>query len=319
MSDTTKPPADRASVHQDLTDAVLDAMDRRGLTQRALAREIGVQHQTLMRWLGGANITDEATLVERATRWLASLEVSTEAAAADPTQGEGEFIPTPTSEKILSALAYAKASGDMVAVYGAPGVGKTRAIRRFRASYGNVWLATITPASATVVPALEEVCESVGLRELAGGARRLSRAIQARVRDVGGLIVLDEAQHLATTAVEELRAIHDATGVGLALVGNETSYARLTGGARAAQYAQIYSRLGMRLYVPPPSAKDVALFATRWKVNDRRAIELLERVAQRPGGLRSVTKVLRLATLSETATPTWERVKAATTHLGVEE
>lgn len=318
MSDTTKQEP-RASVRQDLIEAVLDAMDRRGMSQRALARLLDVAVSSLSRWLGGANVECDAEIRERATKWLASLEVSAAATAGDPTEGEHQFLATPTSERILSALAYAKANGDMVAVYGAPGVGKTRSILRFRATYSNVWHATVTPASATVVPALEEVCEAVGLRDLSGGARRLSRAIQARVRDVGGLIVIDEAQHLATTAVEELRAIHDATGVGLALVGNETSYARLTGGARAAQYAQIYSRLGMRLYVPPPGQRDVALFCETWHVKDKRAVEILERVAQRPGGLRSVTKVLRLASAASTQAPTFERIKAAATHLGVEE
>src|ERR1035437_1267786 len=50
----------------------------------------------------------------------------------------------------------------------------------------------------------------------------------------GGLLVIDEAQHLSVAALDQIRSIHDATDLGIALVGNQQVYARLTGGNRAA-------------------------------------------------------------------------------------
>lgn len=50
-----------------------------------------------------------------------------------------------------------------------------------------------------------------------GGSARLEEELTGRLRDILGLLVVDEAQHLTTKALEGLRSLHDATGTGLAL------------------------------------------------------------------------------------------------------
>jgi DNA transposition AAA+ family ATPase len=168
------------------------------------------------------------------------------------------------------------------------------------------------------VPALEEVAEACGIQDPAGGARRIARQIRAKVRGTHGLIIIDEAQHLSMAAVEELRSIHDVTKVGLALVGNETSYARIASGNRAAHFAQINSRLGLKLFLRRPTGGDVKAVAAHWKVTDEETVKLLERVALRPGALRSVVKVLRLAGAGTAKTLTFDRVRAAVDNLGAD-
>lgn len=227
-----------------------------------------------------------------------------------------DFVETESSEQIGSALAYAQASGDMVCIHGGPGIGKTHTIRKFVAAYDNVWVATIRPATAAVVPALEEIALAVGLEECGGGARRIGRAIEARVRGLRGIIILDEAQHLSMAAIEEVRSLHDATGVAIALVGNETVYARLTGRSRASHFAQLFSRLGLRLGIPHPTAKDVRQIAKRWSV-DEKGLDLLEQIASRPGALRAVVKVLRLAAKGSRVI-TADHIHTACARLGME-
>lgn len=302
-----------------LRERAKQAMHRMKLQTGELSTELELPRRALVRWLGDSRATtkDVAIVEPKVAAWLTTVE-QVDGIVERAHERQPEFLETPTAERILSGLAYAKANGDMVTIFGAPGVGKTSAIRHFGSQYPHVWIATITPACAAVVPALEEVSEAVGLREASAGARRLSRAIQARVRDVDGIIVIDEAQHLTMGAIEVLRSIHDATGVGLALVGNELSYSRLSGG-RSAAYAQIHSRLGLRMHILPPGPKDVRVIANRWRVRDAKVLELLERIASKPGGLRSVTKVLRIATVAGANAPTFERVRGAVVHLGVEE
>ena len=317
MSDSTNDQPTTEPPH--LRERTKQAMHRLRMQTGELALELEVPKRTFGRWLNDSRATakDVALVEPKAQAWLTTVDqVDTIVERAH--EQRPEFLETPTAERILSGLAYAKANGDMITIFGAPGVGKTSAIRHFESRYPHVWVATITPACAAVVPALEEVSEAVGLREASAGARRLSRAIQARVRDVDGIIVIDEAQHLSMGAIEVLRSIHDATGVGLALVGNELSYSRLSGG-RSAAYAQIHSRLGLRMHVLPPGPKDVRVIANRWRVRDGKVLELLERIASKPGGLRSVTKVLRIATVAGANAPTFERVRGAVVHLGVEE
>ena len=269
-----------------LRDRLRETIARLGLSQRAVAKESGVPHPVLGRWLRGEARAGEVADVEtRVAAWF----------GGSRDQDDG-FVLTATAKRVLGALAYCRRTGDMACIYGGPGVGKTRAIAHFRAADPeDTWVATMTPAAAGLVSALEVVADAVGISDCSGGARRISGAIRGQVTGRKGVIVIDESQHLSMAAIEELRSIHDASGVGLALVGNETSYARLTGGSRAAHYAQIYSRLGMRLFLHRPEAADVRELAKAMGVTDKDAIAFLERLAARPGALRGVTKAIRLA------------------------
>jgi DNA transposition AAA+ family ATPase len=176
----------------------------------------------------------------------------------------------------------------------------------------------MTPATAAIVPALEEIAEAVGIRHTSGGARAISRAICDRVDGLDGLIVIDEAQHLKTASIEQIRSMHDATGVGVALVGNESVYARITGGGRTAAFAQISSRIGMRVYLNKPELEDVRRLAkARWNVTDAAVVDVLERVSSQPGGLRLVTKVMRSVTANKRKEVTADRVRAAADNLGM--
>jgi DNA transposition AAA+ family ATPase len=276
-----------------LRDRVRERISREGLSQRAVAREAGVAVQVLNRWLASKSREgEEQDTTNRMTAWLDAHKI-----AESPSRRDAGFVNTPTARKIIGALTYCRSTGDMACVYGGPGVGKTRSIHHFRGGHPeNVWVATMTPASAGLVSALEVVADAVGVTEAAGGARRISNAIRAQVSGRGGIIIIDESQHLSMAAIEELRSIHDVGRVGLCLIGNETSYARLTGGSRAASYAQIFSRIGMRVFIHRPESADVRELAEHMGVHDKDALELLERLAARPGALRGAVKAITLAT-----------------------
>lgn len=331
MNDTTNDPPSNATKPAKGTETVVPidrverlrntvkaAMNRRGLTMKGFAEELQVSRPAFGRWLAGKPRRGEAKRVSAAVaEWLEEEKHGAEESDDAPVAecGVDEFVETPTSERIASALAYAKANRDMAVIYGGPGVGKTRTIREFTSLYENVWVVTATPATSGVVPCLEEVSDAVGLKEPGGGARRLSRAIRARVEPLEGLLIVDEAQHLTTSAIEELRSIHDACGLAIAFVGNETVYGRM-GGARSAQFAQLASRLGLRVPFIRPDEKDVRAVARAWGVTDEAAVATLIRVAMQPGALRGVVKVLRLASAKGRVSE--QNVRVAVDHLGIE-
>jgi len=271
-----------------LRERVVERMAREKISTRSLATILGMAHQSISRWLKATHRDGESEAVTAAfSSWMSATR------APEPSE---TFVTTPAARKVIGALAHARKRRDMVCVYGGPGVGKTRSIRHFQAtSADGVWVATMTPSSSALVSSLEAVAEAVGVRDVGGGARRLSHAIRRQVGGRGGIIIIDESQHLSMAAVEELRAIHDACGVALALVGNETSYARLTGGTRAANYAQIYSRIGMRLFVHKPTRDDVVAICKALGVTNKDSVAFLERLAMRPGALRGVCKCIQLA------------------------
>lgn len=303
-------------LHPDLRQKVRSAMRREGLSLRQVAQELGTVHSTLSRWLDGEPVRTATELEAAALDWLRDHGRS---------RGLEPFVETYSAERILSGLAYAQAFGDLVAIYGGPGVGKTRSIQHYQSLYPNVWVVTLSPSCSGVVPALEEICDAVGLSDVSGGARRLARAIRSRVLGAEGLLILDEAQHLSQGAIEEIRSLHDwcraeseEQAVGVALVGNETVYSRLTGPQRAAAFAQLYSRIGMRIYLARPTPGDVRALARQYQVTDKKCLALLERVADRPGALRGCVKALRLARRSSGGQIDLETLQTAVQSLGVE-
>ena len=182
--------------------------------------------------------------------------------------------------------------GDMVAIHVEAGVGKSVTCRHYAAQNPNVWVLTCSPAANTIMAALEEVAEAVGLRELPSGAARLQREIKRRLRGTHGLLIVDEAPYLGLSVIETLRSIYDATGIGLALVGNTRILSRMNSAGQMALFAQITSRLGVRLSLKKPSAGDVCSLAIAWRVGDEEAVKLAKEIAGTPGVLRSMVKAI---------------------------
>jgi DNA transposition AAA+ family ATPase len=318
MSDTPNAATEQSGtvvpLHKDLRQRANAAKEREDLTLRQLAKRLDVAHPVLGRWLDGENVKDAAGLEQAVLAWLR--EVGGRSGTTEP------FAETKSARRIMATLGYAQAEGEIVAIYGGPGTGKTRTIAHYRARYRHVWAATMSPSCSTPVPALEEIAEAVDA-QATGGARALNRSIRSKVAGRGGLLIIDEAQHLSQAAIEEIRSLHDwcleaELPVGVALVGNETVYARLTGPSRASHFAQLFSRVGMRLWLDRPERSDVRILAQRYGVEERAAHDLLERVARRPGGLRMVVKICRLAKSAAEAAVDAEAIGAAIDNLGVE-
>jgi DNA transposition AAA+ family ATPase len=268
-------------------------IERRGITQAQAAKEIGISPTTLTQLLGGTYAADPTRQIERLAKWLGLQEEARAQAKLPPAPA---WVTTPLAERCLAALGYAQMAGDIAVIYGAAGLGKTTAAREYARRYPNVWIATMSPATAGVSTALEEVCLALGFRDLPQGAARMSRAIVSRIAGTGGLIVVDEAQHLSVSALDAIRAIHDATGVGLALIGNELVYARMTGGYRAAYLDRLYSRIGKRVRLARAGREDVERIAHAFGVRNG-SVKLLGEIGARPGALRAVVKTLRLASM----------------------
>lgn len=264
----------------------------RRLTQAKIATEAGLSSTVVSQWLNGVYNGDNDAVEAKLQRWVDVIQSAREQAATMP--AAPGYVDTPTGTRVIASLRYAQLAGDMAVIYGGAGLGKTAAIGRYAQIAPNVWHATMTRASANVVTSLEVVVDALGLGAQ-GGANRLYGAICKRVAGTGGLLVIDEAQHLTEAALDQLRAIHDATGIGIALVGNEQVYARMTGGNRAAYLDRLFSRIGKKVRLLRPTPDDVASLLDGWRVREARARSLLADIAGKPGALRGMTKVLRLA------------------------
>ncbi|WP_174279080.1 AAA family ATPase [Sphingomonas bacterium] len=206
-----------------------------------------------------------------------------------------EWYDTPTATRLWQLLQWAQ-SGKMVLIVSTPGVGKTKTVRRFAARDPNVWLATMAPSTAGVATMAIEVAAAIGLGEIKGSPQQLSRQIKAKVAGRRGLIVVDEAQELTDKALNELRSWHDATGVGVALLGNEKVVGQLD--SKRSALAQVSSRISLPLVQMGPMPGDLdALFAA-WGIADERQRAFLTRIGNLLGALREVTMTLEVALMA---------------------
>ena len=299
MLDTTEDvatkPAPAADVEnyepENLRQIVRDHAAVNSTSYRAIAAAAEVGESTLTAWLKGKYKGNNEN-IERSVRiWLKSQQTFATAKAELP--DELGFVHTRTAKNFLTTLEFAQAMPDVVVITGGAGVGKTSACLQYKATHPNVWHLTAEPSVSSSYHMMEYLRETVGLPEMA--SYRVSRAIMLKVRQSQGLIIVDEAQHLTTQALDQLRSVHDRSHVGLALVGNEDVWRRLDGGGRKAEFAQLFSRVGMRVTASRPTKKDVEEMMDAAGIVDDKQRATLKTIAGRPGALRYMTKVLRVA------------------------
>jgi DNA transposition AAA+ family ATPase len=293
--------------------AVNELISLRNLKQTAVSRESGVSAAALSRFLTERYEGDNEAVAAKLYAWKETV-AKKDGVPSPLAQGHG-FVRTSAAAKIVAGLDYAQLTADLVVVVGAPGVGKTATLENFRRTGSNVWLATMSPDTSGKVPMLEELGFAMGMN-LTGGAAAMRRQIAARVRATGGLIVIDEAQHLDAKAIETLRGIHDAAKIGMVLCGNPKLLMNIS------QLSQVFSRMGRKVTVGKPSRADVTVLAEQFDIDGREELNFLHTLSQQPGGLRCMVKTIRLGMMSamgEEAKPAMKHLAAAWAELALEE
>lgn len=298
MSDfTEETPTARGA--DDLRRSVKTLLDG-GMSQADIAREAGIAYGTFTLWYSGKYTGDNAKQEEKVGQYLDSREARETAKLRLP--AAPGFVPMPTAEAFIGALEYAQYACDIAAISGDAGVGKTTACKRYVATHPNIWMMTATPVTSSPNFAMRALAQAMGISERSAGER--VGMIVRRVRDTGGLIIVDEAQHLTSAAIDQLRSVHDAAEIGLALVGNNKVRERL--GGVSPELAQLHSRVGMRVKRDRPLNADVNALLDAWGVEDKGARKLLMAVGKKPGALRGLTKVLRVAGMLAAGAPVGE-------------
>lgn len=273
---------------------LLDHKSATGMSWTELASRAGIPAGTLSQFAPAKYQGDNARVARAIFRYRQLLASQAELAGELPDLPG--YFETPTSRRVESLLAYAQ-RGRITLIVGGAGISKTITAGHYAEAVANVWVATMRPSSAGVNNMQIAVLKSMGQPDARGTPQALSSEICARVRNTGGLIVIDEAQHLSEKAIEEIRSWHDETGIGIALLGNETVLGRMEGGSRKPAYAQLYSRVGMRLIQNVPSRGDADALADAWEIDDARSRAFVVQKAQLPGGMRGATMMLELGAM----------------------
>jgi len=288
---------------RDVAKEVLEILDTGEVSQATIADETGISKTALNQWLRGKYIGDNQSVQRRIEQWLVAREERRNLGLPQaPT-----WFETATARKVMSVLTYAQMAGDIAVVHGAAGVGKTITAESYRDTRPNAWIATMSPSTKNVRACLQRVARAIGIRNAVNNYMStaiLKEQVEEVVTNSKGLLIIDEAQHLAPDALEELRSIYDtAKGtVGLVFMGNDTVYVKISGQTRKAAFAQLYSRIGRRIHLKTVLAADVDALIKAWEIKDGDVRKLVRNLSAQAGALRGVTKTLRLAQLAASQT-----------------
>lgn len=256
-----------------------------------IARQAGVPPSTLSQFLNRKYAGDEASVYLKLAKWHAEYSSCRRENIPVPVQ----WVETPTGKRIEQALTFAHVEPTIAVIYGNPGLGKTASIAKYQQANGNVWVATSAPASGGTQATIAQVAAALGLRYLPVTPYQQSRDIIARLRESKGLLIIDEAQHLSREAIDQLRAFHDASSIGLCLSGNMHVYSRVYGKENSEYLAQFSSRVGLKLVLREPTSGDVDAVLDPWNITGGAEVEFARQIAAQPGALRSLFQCLRQA------------------------
>jgi DNA transposition AAA+ family ATPase len=274
----------------DLRDRLKAHKTAHSLSWATLSQVTGVPAGTLSSWVPGdynnGNYHSNHDIPAKIHRFFLSMSEKEALEAAMPS--EPDFQLTTSSRRMMTVMALSQL-GDMGLISTPPGVGKTASIRQYAATHAQVFVMTASPAGRGVPTTLIGLLAAMGERDAKGTPQTLSERVRSRLRGAGALLIIDEAQHLSAPALEEVRSIHDDTGAGVVLSGDETLAANLK------KYPQLYSRLGVRHSQPRPLIEDITTIAAAWGVDRGAGLAYLQEIGRKSGGIRTLTKTLKLA------------------------
>lgn len=279
-----------------IREEVKAAISEDSMTRSAAAREVGIAEPTFLAFLSGTYQGRNDRIALEARKWLNARKERQATRRAIPTPPA--FIETPTAEAMMLVLRGAQHMPDFAVVAGPPGIGKTFAARAYQRANPNVWMLTGHPSLNSPRSVMDELCRVLGLLD-SRALHKMQRLIIEKLRGTGALLIVDEANHLSSLALDQLRSIHDEARIGIALVGNGTVFSRLEGNGRTAEFAQLFSRVGLRLTSKRDHDRrlggDIEALLNAWPVEDPKVRRLLTAIARKPGALRGMTKTLTLA------------------------
>ena len=269
----------------------ISALIKQGkLTQAKLARETGVNGGALSAWVNGKYTGNVETVEEPIKHWMALNERKVQVFVEAPS-----FIEIPTAKMVFSVLDMARILPTMVTIYGASGVGKTKACQAYQQQNTNVWMITASPARATLSSILYELALELGINDAPRRKDRLSRLIVKKLQKSKGLVIIDESDHLPYDALEEIRIIQEEV---------EKVYNRIQGGVNQAhEYARLWSRIGKHTPIKASTKGDIKAIAGAWglDVSDKDLMTVLNSIGTKAGGLRALTQYLKLSAITAKA------------------
>lgn len=229
-------------------------MRESGISQARIAPLMGVSMAALSQYRNGKYKGDVNAVEAKIEEYLNTVEAQQEIKEkVQEYKSDEDYIPTSISEEIYRMIRYAQLNGGIAIAHGDAGIGKTKAAQKFvRENPTQAIYLEMSPVAGTLTNMLRLLARALRIPE-STNKFNLIMDIRDKLEGTNRVIIIDEAQHLKLSAIEQIRTLADPNsitgtkGVGIVLIGNTEVYSRLKG-KQQAQFAQLFSRIKMSKY-----------------------------------------------------------------------
>ena len=254
------------------------------------------------RFVGQISVADE--IEQKLEAWFAELDTER---AAQP--ASAPFVETAISRKVWGGFEQARELCELVEIAAPPGTGKTYATDQYLAQCRKlegfrcpVWRITLSEFSLSIKSVLQLITREIDPNSVNIEARKdfaPARLIEDKTEGKGGLLIVDEAQHIGDASqingikiLNGLRHFVDRKLFGIAFLSNGEIYRRVVGG----KHGQLSSRMeAWRIEVKSVPDEDVDLIMGAYGISGKPAREWCIKKAKGAGGLRALTNAFRHA------------------------
>lgn len=291
-------------------DRLTGFIEENGLSQTKAARILGISGSVLSQYR--RSCYDKGDIGEIEKKITEVLDIEDEKKenvekAERYSMPAGSYIPTSISENVYKMIKYGQIEKGIVVIDGDAGVGKTKAVAKFLQDNPNttVYLKA-SPATGTLRSLLKLLARAMKVSENMR-TDELAMELKERLLISGKILIIDEAQNLKFSALEEISRWTDEDmwtgkpGTGIVLIGNVEVYNRMLG-KQEAIFAQQFNRarLHLRCRTTDILESDIELLFPMLKDNDMRAeIKYLLSVARSKWGIRGAVNVFNNAVNNE--------------------
>lgn len=295
-------------------------------SQVKAAKAIGMSDSVISQYRRSAYEKGNITEVEnKLTEFFRLRDEKAEAEErAEPYQPvRDEYVKTTISEDVYRAIRYTQINKGIAVLHGDAGIGKTRAAQQYIIENpGTTIYLQVSPVTGSLGSLLKMLSRALHLSE---GRSKLDMILNIRDRLDGSdrVLIIDEAQHLRLSALEEIRTLSDPNmitgkqGIGIVLIGNTEVYDRMRG-RQQASFAQLYSRIRMnRSYSTRQVRREdvLKLFPALFDQGKTKEIDYITVICQSRWGIRGAVNVYNNAVAAEDVS--YQGLNNMALHMGI--
>lgn len=217
----------------------------------AISRSLGVSAAMLSQFMNEKYPGDNQSLATKIESFLKRQDERTSYTDIFP-----EALDTKNVQRIMNVCRICHVEGEMGVITGDAGLSKTTGLEKYASENpGGVISIKVIPGTTAKNLAIQ-IHKECGF-DGRGTQWTMFHDIKEKLVNSERLIIIDEAEHLPTTALELTRRIHDMTKVGVVLAGLPKLLTNLRG--LKSEFRQLYSRIGVKAELKDLEESDVKL------------------------------------------------------------